>query len=99
LNFYKNNFPNAFFIKERYGFTFFDGIGLNSSKLTEKYLLKFLISYFPFLFLEKKFNKRFKNMGSSCAGRNTLFFCTFNFPEISNRTNNFILPLIMEIQN
>jgi len=77
---------------------------------TAKYTLKFFIIRRPFMFLYKNNSLSSQNTFNSIVsyytkrnetsrGKNIIKFCTLNFPEISIKTNNFILPLMLEIQN
>jgi len=61
-----------------------------------KYVLKYCCKKYPSLCLKK--DKDGKTIIYS-LGPNGPKFLKYNFPEISIHTNNFILPLTMEIQN
>jgi len=70
-----------------------------------KYVFKFCILNCPYLFLQKNFiGKIFLSIliysrYITPKIKYGLKFSSLNFPEISIHTNNFILPLMMEIQN
>jgi len=69
-----------------------------------KYVLKFYTLNFPFFILKIHYNGRTVKGLLICNDFLPRLIClmkfySFNFPEMSNRTNNFILPLMMEIQN
>jgi len=70
-----------------------------------KYIYNFYMRNFPFSFLEKNINGtllqyRFNFENHNLISKEHAYkFCKYNFPEISLSTNNFILPLMMEIQN
>jgi len=86
---------------------------LSLSKL--KYIFKFCIRNLPFVLLDKGTFDYFVNYCSSpdtvfIYYSNKNLYCVYgiiyilnyfkyNFPEMSRKTNNFILPLLMEIQN
>jgi len=110
LEFYSLNFPFIFLEKDNYRSTF--EYLLYSPSLSEvKFILKFYILNFPFVFLEKNehgvnvfYKLSFRDScylkyWDPCVVKHSSKFCVLNFPEISKRTNNFILPLLMEIQN
>jgi len=70
-----------------------------------KYYLKICAMNFPYLFLEKEyeysiiFSYLIYIYSFVPQAKYRLKFCNLNFPEISRKTNNFILPLMMDIQN
>jgi len=77
---------------------------------TSKYILKFFILNFPFIFLEKTnrghtlndINLPYINSAMftyDASAHYTYKFHIYNFPELSYRTNIFILPLLIEMQN
>jgi len=103
------------FCKKHYPSLFFEKNDLNKKYLVVslyfhprylcviKYVLKFSILNFPYLFLEKD---EYGHTCYDCFDPDTLSiekyvlkFFSLNFPEISYSTNNFILPLTIEIQN
>jgi len=91
------NRPSLFFEKNLKGYNAFDIIlRLEYVSRISKTILKISTLHYPY-FIFKIFNY------SRVIHRNHFLyekkFCLLNFPEISIRTNNFILPLMMEIQN
>jgi len=69
-----------------------------------KYIFKFCIRNLPFVFLDKDTFDYFVDYHDEYYEtiiENTyiLDFYKYNFPEVSYSTNNFILPLTMEIEN
>jgi len=110
FRFCKKHNPKLFLQKDKAGNSLLDYLLciLNYKKDIIKYILNFCILHFPFLFLEKKGNDGHTFFSIIARYKGTLNITNFmviynfayqNFPEISNSTNNFILPLMMEIQN
>jgi len=102
LKFYSLNFPFIFLEKDIHG-SIIRYLLRYPYFYVAKFAFKFYILNFPFLFLEK--DKRGNNvfydlsLAGFCVVKYSSKFCYLNFPEISLSTNNFILPLLMEIQN
>jgi len=103
LNFFKKNHPILFLTKNRKYEIFLECLfDLYSDLPKIEYAIKFLIKHFPFLFLQKHVkNIRLHLMYEKydCEVLYLYKFYKYNFPEKSKRKNNFILPLMMEIQN
>jgi len=90
-------YPSLFLEKNNYESTILHNLFYNNHSLeTIKYVFDYCIKNYPYLFLEKNID------GDTILynlGKNGLKFLKYNFPEISENTNNFILPLMIEIQN
>jgi len=108
FKFYKKKIPSLFLQKDKDGDSLLPRYLLfSTSDFTKdifKYILKFWILYFPSLFTEKinvsKCHLNPKSQRFVCISRKYLInFFKYNFPETSKNTNNFILPLLMDIQN
>jgi len=109
IDFYGENFPIIFsspLLINNFMMNYLKVINLRSIK----YFLKFLTKSCPCVFLLKilkyllafffKNRHNFSVLGALTPSIKYFFkFIDCNFPEISNSTNNFILPLMMEIQN
>jgi len=103
LKFYILNCKSLFLEKCNNRSTILHLLPCNNNNPAVNYILKFFILNFPYLFLEKN------NCGSTIYSINVYHkhepsaviskFLSCNFPEISLITNNFILPLMMEMQN
>jgi len=111
INFYKIKYIFKF-CKKHYPELFLEKEILNKltdfyrsqSLISTKYVFKFYIKNFPFLFIYFKpillpiwWHTNLIVVQAYCNYINK--FLTQNFPERSNITNNFIVPLMMEIQN
>jgi len=97
------HFPTLFLEKNVENISLF-GYSYHIDIYNLKYVLKFFIRNFPFLFFEKDdLGHTLFNCSIDCENipnRHWIFnFYTLNFPECSIKTNNFILPLMMEMQN
>jgi len=96
-------YPSLILEKTNFGDTIFSIINSKLCSLTiAKYHFKFFIYRCPFLFLEdlnEEIMSSYYMKFDYPVNRYIVKFCSYNFPEISLRTNNFILPLLMEIQN
>jgi len=105
LNFFKKHYPILFFKKQIRNNSFNYNRMFHTTHDPKKFLkcfLKFYIINFPFLSLNLRFSRNLMTnipSGYDILKKNINLFYKYNFPEKSRFTNNFILPLIMEIQN
>jgi len=109
LNFFKKHYHNLFIEKynERekilyYSYSFLNCILTNSRQLSLKYVFNFYMRNFPSFFLIlKAFIIDYSSFSLNYIILYEIIstFYKYNFPEKSVNTNNFILPLMMEIQN
>jgi len=104
FKFSKCRFPSLFLEKDNFGYTILHYLNFETF-CNAKIILKFCILHYPYLFLEKNmygntfFSGLFYRNSFSSKVKYIINFCSLNYPEISRTTNNFILPLFMEIQN
>jgi len=97
LKFYKRNNPSLVFLKNNDGHTIINWIPPYHSI---KFVYKFCILYFPYVLLELRLTPfEYNFFGHLIHIKYVINYLKYNFPEMSRRTNNFILPLLMEIQN
>jgi len=100
IEFYKKNFPEEFMCMS----PLTHSISYLSLRYI-KYLFKIYIKTCPYSFIkDKKYFKEFKHDHFSIIHESEIIKCVlkflnYNYPEIVDSTNNFILPLMMEIQN
>jgi len=88
------------FEPEEFGFLYFSFI-YNISFSKVKYIFMFYMNNHPYEFLKINSDHLIpaETIKMFYIQQYKLKFFDFNFPEISKRTNNFIFPLLIEIQN
>jgi len=64
-----------------------------------RYYFKFLIKHYPYIMIKKHRIVTEHNLYYNITFYYSYDFYHYDFPEVSGSTNNFILPLMMEIQN
>jgi len=107
FNFHKKHFPSLFLEKTNFaGNNILHSMSLSCeiSPLSINFIINFLIKFYPYLFLIE--DRRGRNILRFLSCRydfhsisKEIAILVYNFPEISRYTNNFILPLLIEIQN
>jgi len=92
------NYPSLVLEKNNYGYTILHYLFWYNSSLEKiKYVFVYCCKNYPSLVLEK--NNYGYTILQYLRTKKDFNFLKYNFPELSIDTNNFILPLMMEIQN